>query len=1014
MIFKIIHELTVTIYHLTKNQSDSYKFSIINLFSNLFLTYGCYEDARNIFLKELDNHVKGQSTTFQEYRIKRNSLFEDIQISLFDDVKKSISFCNNNIFMSFVINDFILLDKKDNINHSITIVDKEYKNSCIKVNKSVVPILPINIQINKNSDQSLRQWIRINYGRKYNLNPASDLILYYFLFDMMRVQISDISENIKIAYKNLANIMLNQDRFNTKLTEYQHLLSSPPSLSKNNDDKIAYILNKILESHNIKKVDPHLLWFAIIKSYDDSILIKSQYEFCKYLLKIKKLNESNILEYITKKIKLINQYSVTENKINFDEIEDVEFMCYITLEDTTETGGYLINPHKISKTVICRPKYVITEYAYEEFKKQSVNKCPICKTHIPIEDYTFIKPHNKMNNTKIPKFNLEITDELYKIDNVENVVIDKLYYDTSLIDKLKKSESKLIEMDTVDFKVNNYNIDHIVLQDAINNRCMEITTQEDFNNLAFTRYPFLKNINWDGVILSGGFARSILLRQQLKDFDFFFIGNNYMDTFKRLLKELLEEVKKMNPKMKFLFMYKHQFNVFEVICMTDPTDFFTEDFTLNNYKEYDFNSLNRYNKFTIIDPETGKVYKKNKKDSEKEVEDLAKNNIEDINTNNYFEDGDRKGIKMKYRFQFILLENPKISDVLNRFDFYPCRVAFDGEKTYFTKGSVFAFKYMVNVVNESFYNTLYDVRLLKYLSYGFKIVLPMLNNINNYHIIRKEKELKNKAFQDNYFGRKKIIIDNKLPVIKIGTNNFCPKKINNKTIYIDKTFHMNQTMKAKINVERKNLANDKVFYRSSEFCSLTSILRYIKIQNISYLLSGNIVLPDDKDFFNFRESSEKIKLIDNIDNKVKSILYDEIKILDDTQITDRKFNMIKDIKNEWHKITSIPKEDLTVEMCLIAIKDVKSDIGFVLDHMPKHLINDDFCSLIIKDYGLALKYVKNQTPEICLAAVKNSGHALQYVKNQTPEICLAAIKKTRFAIKYVKNKTPEICLAAKN
>ena len=86
-----------------------------------------------------------------------------------------------------------------------------------------------------------------------------------------------------------------------------------------------------------------------------------------------------------------------------------------------------------------------------------------------------------------------------------------------------------------------------------------------------------------------------------------------METFKRVLKELLEEVKKMNPKMKFLFMYKHQFNVFEVICMTDPTDFFTEDFTLNNYKEYDFNSLNRYNKFTIIDPETGKVYKKFKK-----------------------------------------------------------------------------------------------------------------------------------------------------------------------------------------------------------------------------------------------------------------------------------------------------------------------------------------------------------------------------------------------------------------
>jgi hypothetical protein len=121
----------------------------------------------------------------------------------------------------------------------------------------------------------------------------------------------------------------------------------------------------------------------------------------------------------------------------------------------------------------------------------NVNKCPICKTHIPIQDYTFIKSKKKMNKekTSIPKFNLKIVKE-----TVETVIIDKLYYDTSLINELKESESKLIEMDTVDFKVNNYNIDHIVLQDPINNRCMEITNQDDFNNLAFTRYPFLKNI----------------------------------------------------------------------------------------------------------------------------------------------------------------------------------------------------------------------------------------------------------------------------------------------------------------------------------------------------------------------------------------------------------------------------------------------------------------------------------------------------------------------------------------
>ena len=40
----------------------------------------------------------------------------------------------------------------------------------------------------------------------------------------------------------------------------------------------------------------------------------------------------------------------------------------------------------------------------------------------------------------------------------------------------------------------------------------------------------------------------------------------------------------------------------------------------------------------------------------------------------------------------------------------------------------------------------------------------------------------------------------------------------------------------------------------------------------------------------------------------------------------------------------------------------------------------------VKQDGLALEYVKEQIPEICLEAVKQNGLALAYVKEQTPEI----------------------------
>ena len=39
----------------------------------------------------------------------------------------------------------------------------------------------------------------------------------------------------------------------------------------------------------------------------------------------------------------------------------------------------------------------------------------------------------------------------------------------------------------------------------------------------------------------------------------------------------------------------------------------------------------------------------------------------------------------------------------------------------------------------------------------------------------------------------------------------------------------------------------------------------------------------------------------------------------------------------------------------------------------------------VKENGMALKFVKKQTPKICLEAVKQNGYALAYVENQTSE-----------------------------
>lgn len=57
----------------------------------------------------------------------------------------------------------------------------------------------------------------------------------------------------------------------------------------------------------------------------------------------------------------------------------------------------------------------------------------------------------------------------------------------------------------------------------------------------------------------------------------------------------------------------------------------------------------------------------------------------------------------------------------------------------------------------------------------------------------------------------------------------------------------------------------------------------------------------------------------------------------------------------------------------------------------------------VKQYGHALQYVKEQTPEICLASVKKTGIALRFVKQQTPELCWEAVKETGYALQFVKD-----------
>jgi hypothetical protein len=88
---------------------------------------------------------------------------------------------------------------------------------------------------------------------------------------------------------------------------------------------------------------------------------------------------------------------------------------------------------------------------------------------------------------------------------------------------------------------------------------------------------------------------------------------------------------------------------------------------------------------------------------------------------------DKKTSKLVHKIQVILLQFNNMQDLVTKSDMLPASVVFDGQQVYLTNSAHQAYKYMINVVNETKYSDIYDSRLIKYFNHGFALVLPELD-----------------------------------------------------------------------------------------------------------------------------------------------------------------------------------------------------------------------------------------------------------------------------------------------
>jgi hypothetical protein len=109
-------------------------------------------------------------------------------------------------------------------------------------------------------------------------------------------------------------------------------------------------------------------------------------------------------------------------------------------------------------------------------------------------------------------------------------------------------------------------------------------------------------------------------------------------------------------------------------------------------------------------------------------------------------------------------------------------------------------------------------------------------------------------------------------------------------------------------------------------------------------------------------------------------------------------------------------KDQTPEMCKAAIlSNTDPWYGSVLEHVKEQ--TEELCMLAVLQPGYgAIRHAKFQNLAMCLIAVRDNGYDLQHVNKEfkTHDVCMAAVQRFGWAIEFVENKTAEICEAAIN
>ena len=885
-IMRHAHRLSMTIYHYLKGNTQTSQKGLVELFVKMYQKFDkmeafrgqaetIYEKVRKLLINEVDNHVAGKSTTFTSARRHRSRKVEDTNLDLMSNVSTAImgdEIDDNAVFYTMPIRvnsddgkmGIRIYEVRGPKFSDYAVGKTAFKKGCVRIGRYDLPLL---FPIGQGNKRAANQWIRTVYSRTLNVSPSNPFIYYYVMMDCLVIRQSG-DERLIALFESYLSTFLNEEVFDSDRKFIDTIVY-------NEKVKLKYHIMKGAQLYSGLGMNPlTLFWLACNIYIVPHFTTKTEEEKKKRMRFVQALRSMcakqvfmDLITDISRETYKDTPSSELVDKVSWDTVlEELEDLIgrdpmSTPIRKSVMTVNLLQMPeHKfVDSFIVCPGRSMIVSSDVIQMREgdQTEMVCDICGSTQMLQAKLKTNP----NEYRIEETNLS---KSMVFGEWKNPIIDSaLLVHLGLLTG-ENTDTELISPENFEPGAEFVEMHNILITDPISSSKMRVTTQNEFKSNAHAKYPFLKDLKFDNVALAGGFCRSILLKQEMKDFDFFFYGLNgdavYEERFQEFVTDLVNSVRKTyhlrKQNVKFFGMFKPTYNVFELICFVDPTNHINSEFDLKNFHENDFMSLCRYNGNVDAVGEHDTPYVREVEDDESsdssELDDSDDSDDSDESDyeyrsrmnhktkaktgkaeSTYFEDGDSKGIRMIHRFQFILCKYDSKFGITQSFDMHPSKTVFDNDRVYFTSKALVSHQYMINEIMLDGGSDLFKHRVSKYFKYGYSIVLPP--NARNWYDDRHQNSYN---YVDSYYDGND---ENRGPI------SFEVRRVIDNQIVISHNSNIEKMLERNEELEQNALEDAKSLYVSHLFCSFVSILRYVEINGIDYFLPHLPIVEYDDD-----------------------------------------------------------------------------------------------------------------------------------------------------------------------